>query len=126
MHSIVGDCSSQDLTRLESRARVDVDTLLRDIVPEEDLEQVWENGLAPDPLYSFYHDKSRVRHWAWTEDPVVFLCNRQVSEHHLRGGCVQVDLLHGMCQDCVRVAKSDKKVQYAEYMKFGVASLEKQ
>ena len=62
------------------RALTDVDHLMKEWVPADQVEQNWDNGLSPIPLYSFQRSDTKCRHWAVSEDAESFLCNRPRSE----------------------------------------------
>jgi len=123
-NSVESDCPSEDLTRLKVRASTDVDTLLRDLLPEERINNLWDGGLSPEPLFSFQHTFSKCRHWAWSEDPNKFCCGRPKTNSHTRGGCVHMDFTRGLCIDCQKVARSHSEVKLAEYYHTCVATIE--
>lgn len=70
----VSDQSDNEIAHLEDAAFV---SLLRDKVSWSDFEKLtnhWNNGLSPEPLFSFFHEKTRCRHWSFEPfKPVWFL-----------------------------------------------------
>ena len=102
--------------RTTRRALTDVDLLMREWVPADQVEQEWDNGLSPLPLYSFQHCDTKCRHWAESEVAESFLCKRPRSEGHHRGGDPQMDVLRGICSGCLRRASTDPNVLFKQYV----------
>jgi hypothetical protein len=102
--------------RLDRRALADVDSILMDLVPQERVAQCWDRGLSPEELYSFQHAISKVRHWALSEDPVKFICARERGMNHHRGGNASMDILKGICDGCLKEARTAKTANFKQFM----------
>lgn len=117
------ECPSEDQERLAVRASADVDTLLGEWIPETQLENLWDKGLSPEPLFSFQDASTKCRHWAWDEEPEKFLCNRVRGAKHRRGGGAHMDIGRGLCIERLSAARTHKRVCFKEHMAFQVSAV---
>ena len=88
----------------------------KQIVTTEPHQEVWDDGLSPYPLYSFYHKKSRLRHWSASAMPGDgFICIVIPSENHIRGGDPRFNLQGGVCKTCIDFVQSHSWVKWQAY-----------
>ena len=117
MEPVVSDSSSEDQKdRVSRRALTDVDTILRDRVPAQIVESSWDEGLSPEPLYSFQHGETKCRHWALSENPGKFICSTERGEKHHRGGNAHMDILKRICTKCLHKVSVNPGVQFRQYV----------
>ena len=88
--------------------RISADTL--------DVDVPWNQGLSPEPLYSFYHTKSHTRHWSYSDKGTTFICPTARTNKHVPGGNLFMDIRAGVCRACVRKASTDDRVMWKAYM----------
>lgn len=88
-------CSSQcddEIPHLQDSA---FSSLLRDMLVRSSktcLSREWDNGLSSQPLFSFYHKKTRCRHWSYERSkPVHFLCHVAPNPQYSKGGELHMD-----------------------------------
>ena len=71
------------------------------------LTKEWDKGLSPKPLYSFYHQQTRCRHWSFESyKPISFLCQVAPNLNYSRGGDLHMDIRAGICRNCIKKAGS--------------------
>ena len=123
------DTETEDEDRTQMRQESDFDCVMLTPVqchgnipwlvkeePEVDKDEpVWEDGLAPKPLYSFYYTKTRIRHWSHDTIGVKFLCSTIPGEFHKRGGDPRFTLQGGVCRTCIDYVQIYKGVEGKEY-----------
>ena len=85
-------------------------------VTEAEPNTKWDDGLSPNPLFSFYHESSRIRHWSFSAVGDSFLCQTERINKHHKGGDLFMDMKGGICKVCVRTAKSHERVAWSEYV----------
>jgi len=104
--SSLSEQSDNDVEHLEDAAFV---RLLRDKISRADfanLEEQWNGGLSPKPLYSFFHVKTRCRHWSFeSAKPISFLCSVAPNQRYKPGGDLHMDISKGVCCNCVKKAQ---------------------
>ena len=84
--------------------------------PPEPKEELWDDGLSPYPLYSFYHKKSRLRHWSTsTTTGDGFICTVIPGPNHIRGGDPRFNLQGGVCRTCIDFVQAYKGVKWQSY-----------
>ena len=75
----------------------------------------WDSGLSPEPLYSFYHTKTRCRHWSFEpRKPISFLCSVAPNLNYKKGGELHMDISKGVCKNCISKAEACSK--WAQYL----------
>ena len=116
MNLVVSDSSEDQGDGVSRRALADVDTILQDLVPAQAVVASWDDGLSPEPLYSFQHGETKCRHWAWSENPDKFMCSTEKGEKHHRGGNAHMDILKGICAKCLHKASVNLGVQFRQYV----------
>ena len=116
MNLVVSDSSEDQGDGVSKRALADVDTILQDLVPAQSIVASWDDGLSPEPLYSFQHEETKCRHWALSEDPGKFICSTEKGEKHHRGGNAHMDILKGICAKCLHKASVNPGVQFRQYV----------
>jgi len=84
-------------------------------VPPPRENELRDNGLSPEPLYSFFHKRSKARHWSQTTLGVSFICNTVPSNLHARGGDPRFNLQGGVCKTCIDYVQSHEKVKWRAY-----------
>ena len=117
MKPVVSESSSVDQKdRVSKRAWVDVDTILRDLVPAQIVESSWDEGLSPEPLHSFQHGETKCRHWALSENQGKFICSTEKCEKHHGGGNAHMDILKGIYAKCLHKVGVNPGVQFRQYV----------
>ena len=116
MNLVVSDSSEDQGDGVSKRALADVDTILQDLVPAQTVVASWDDGLSPEPLYSFQHGETKCRHWAWSENPDKLICSTEKGEKHHRGGNAHMDILKGICAKCLHKASVNPGVRFRQYV----------
>ena len=75
----------------------------------------WDDGISLKPLHSFYHIKSKVRHWSQHESGCTSICPVGPSRYHIRGGYRFMNLNKGMCAKCIAAVKDIDNTEWLEH-----------
>ena len=75
----------------------------------------WDSGLSPEPLHSFYHTKTRCRHWSFEpRKQISFLCSVAPNLNYKEGGELHMGISKGVCKNCIGKAEACSK--WAQYL----------
>ncbi len=88
--------------------------MLKEELSENNL---WDDGLSPKPLYSFFHKKNQTRHWSKWPDGCGFICPTARSLEHYKGGDPRMDLHKGICMKCIDTVQTMHWVDWKDYFK---------